>query len=328
MHRQRSCNFGCTFTSSFNAALDSMRSDDDDDDDGEDVTTTKTTKKRSIDYLLAGTTVRTNPHVKAFVEHHVDLVRRLREDATWASWANVHGRTLRKEIAESMAACGLAERELIRGGWRAEEEGDGRRQQQQRVVVFDLCSGKGFSAVVASRRFGSRCEVHMVDANEKMDLSHLKSEPRIRFHGMDVYDARLDALVKEAREDAETSRVVIVGVHLCGDLSRRAIELFARHRVDVLVLSPCCLVREVRPHKRPHGTFGYGLPKVVRRFGGDAYDLWAKLLYATVPSHVGDDFAVVRKTMSIDEHVMGEKNRFITARRVSPADAECEPCAD
>lgn len=305
-----------------------MRSDD---DDGEEEPPTRQqrcvllqTKKRSIDYLLAGTTVRTNPHVKAFVEHHVDLVRRLREDDTWASWANVHGRTLRKEIAESMAACGLAERALIAGGWRAEEEeGGGRRQQQQqRVVVFDLCSGKGFSAVVASRRFGSRCEVHMVDANEKMDLSHLKGEPRIRFHGMDVYDARLDALVKEAREDAETSRVVIVGVHLCGDLSRRAIELFARHRVDVLVLSPCCLVREVRPHKRPHGTFGYGLPKVVRRFGGDAYDLWAKLLYATVPSHVGDDFAVVRKTMSIDEHVMGEKNRFITARRVSPADAE------
>ena len=309
-----------------------MRSDDDA-SDGEDATTPTrqcVTKKRSIDYLLAGTTVRTNPHVKAFVEHHVDLVRRLREDSTWASWANVHGRTLRKEIAESMAACGLAERELMRGGWRAttEEGGDGGRRRRKRVVVFDLCSGKGFSAVVASRRFGSECEVHMVDANEKMDLSHLKREPRIRFHGMDVYDARLDALVKEAREAAETSRVVIVGVHLCGDLSRRAIELFARHRVDVLVLSPCCLVREVRPHKRPHGTFGYGLPRVVRRFGGDAYDLWAKLLYATVPSHVGDDFAVVRKTMSIDEHVMGEKNRFITARRVSPADAECEPCAD
>lgn len=306
-----------------------MRSDDD--GDGEEPTTRRCvkTKKRSIDYLLAGTTVRSNPHVKAFVERHVDLVRRLREDATWASWANVHGRTLRKEIAESMAACGLAERELIRGGWRAamDAEGDG-GGRRQRVVVFDLCSGKGFSAVVASRRFGSSCEVHMVDANEKMDLSHLKGEPRIRFHGMDVYDARLDALVKEAREDAETSRVVIVGVHLCGDLSRRAIELFARHRVDVLVLSPCCLVREVRPHKRPHGTFGYGLPKVVRRFGGDSYDLWAKLLYATVPSHVGDDFAVVRKTMSIDEHVMGEKNRFITARRVSPADAKCEPCAD
>jgi hypothetical protein len=303
-----------------------MRPDDDGGGgDGEETTATTRTKKRSIDYLLAGTTVRTNPRVKAFVETHVDLVRRLREDSTWASWANVHGRTLRKEIAESMAACGLAERELRRGGWRAttETEDDGRR-----VVVFDLCSGKGFSAVVASRSFGSRCEVHMVDANEKMDLSHLKNEPRIRFHGMDVYDARLDALVKEARDDAETSRVVIVAVHLCGDLSRRAIELWARHRVDVLVLSPCCLVREVRPHKRPHGTFGYGLPRVVRRFGGDAYDLWTKLLYATVPSHVGDDFAVVRKTMSIDEHVMGEKNRFITARRVSPADAECEPCAD
>lgn len=321
---QRSCNDALLLYS----VPHSMRSDDDDGEDATTPTRQSVTKKRSIDYLLAGTTVRTNPHVKAFVEHHVDLVRRLREDATWASWANVHGRTLRKEIAESMAACGLAERELMRGGWRAttEEGGDGGRRQ--RVVVFDLCSGKGFSAVVASRRFGSRCEVHMVDANEKMDLSHLKSEPRIRFHGMDVYDARLDALVKEAREDAETSRVVIVGVHLCGDLSRRAIELFARHRVDVLVLSPCCLVREVRPHKRPHGTFGYGLPRVVRRFGGDAYDLWAKLLYATVPSHVGDGFAVVRKTMSIDEHVMGEKNRFITARRVSPADAECEPCAE
>ena len=75
----------------------------------------------------------------------------------------------------------------------------------------------------------------------------------------------------------------VVGVHLCGDLSRRAIELWDRCGVDGLVLSPCCLVRELAEVKRPHGTFGYGMARLAKRTGWDSYRLWCLFLW----NHIG-----------------------------------------
>jgi hypothetical protein len=203
----------------------------------------------------------------------------------------------------------------------------------KRVVVFDICSGKGLTSAVCAETFGSLavsegCEVHMVDSDARMDVGHLRNQGRITFHCLDVYDEALDALMARTRASDAEAIMVVVGVHLCGDLSRRAVELWTRHGGDVLVLSPCCLVREVRANKRRSGTFGYGLPRVARALDASSYDLWAKLLYAIVPTHVGDACAPVVKSMYVDGDVLGEKNRFITARRVRQKYTKCVKCDD
>ena len=142
---------------------------------------------------------------------------------------------------------------------------------------------------------------------------------------MDMYSSDLDALV--AREcAAPNTRVVVVGIHLCGELSRRAIELFVGHKCDVLVLAPCCLVRERKSGKRRFGTFGYGLSAAAKRLGACSSDLWCKLLYDTLPSHVDDDFVRVYKTYDRDEDMLTEKSAFITARRGDGA--RCDACDD
>jgi hypothetical protein len=171
---------------------------------------------------------------------------------------------------------------------------------------------------------GKTCEVVMVDNDRRMKVTHLKSEQRVRFIAVDVYDGVLDEAMARAR--AGGARVVVCGVHLCGDLSRRSIELWSRYG-DILVLSPCCLVREVRPQKRPHGTFGYRLPEVAKRLGADAcsYDLWCKLLFAHVPTHVGPFFTRVVKRQAVAEDMLSEKNRFIICRRCEDVAVErCE----
>jgi|TARA_B100001540_G_scaffold251177_1_gene227286 hypothetical protein len=270
--------------------------------------------KRSVDYLLEGESVRANAHLRAFVERHArTLLWRLRWDDNYASWARVNGRKLRKEIAEAMAASDLARSELEE----MTREGDERRE----AVVFDLCSGKGLTAAVCAEAVPDVREVVMIDADDRMVLRHLESEPLVRFRRMDVYEEGVGAMMASARESG--ARVVLVGVHLCGELSRRAVELFSQHG-DVLVLSPCCLVREVRAGKRRNGTFGYGLPRLAKRLGGDSYDLWTKLLASIVPTHVGEGFRV-RKRVVTDEHMISEKNRFIVLRREGSSEL-CKPC--
>ena len=278
---------------------------------------------RSIDFLLRGSSVHTNAHLREFArlfEHN--LLDKLQRDDNYASWSNTKGRTLRKEITESMAAIGRVRRELRKGVKCAERE---------RLCVFDLCSGKGLLSACAGYAFGNddgvdSVRVHMVDNDLRMKLDHLKSETeRVTFHAMDMYSSDLDALV--AREcAAPNTRVVVVGIHLCGELSRRAIELFVGHKCDVLVLAPCCLVRERKRGKRRFGKFGYGLSAAAKRLGTCSSDLWCKLLYDTLPSHVDDDFVRVYKTYDRDEDMLTEKSAFITARRGEGA--RCDACDD
>ena len=104
----------------------------------------------------------------------------------------------------------------------------------------------------------------MIDADDRMVLRHLESEPLVRFRRMDVYEEGVGAMMASARESG--ARVVLVGVHLCGELSRRAVELFSQHG-DVLVLSPCCLVREVRAGETTERNVRVRLPRLAKRLG-------------------------------------------------------------
>jgi len=313
---------------------------DDDGDDGDDALSERrceslaTTTMRSIDYLVRGERVRTNARLRAFAE--TEVCRKMLRDENYASWARRKGKMLRKEIAEAMTTCAFIREELVAMDGSAREElvamdgsareelvaMDGSAREEKSIVVFDLCSGKGLTSSVCAETLGKNCEVVMVDSDRKMKLTHLKSERQVVHFALDVYDEALDEMMARAR--ASGARVVVCGVHLCGDLSRRSIELWSRYG-DILVLSPCCLVREVRSQKRPHGTFGYGLPKAATRLGGDSYDLWNKLLFAHVPTHVGPFFARVVKRQAVVEDMLSEKNRFIICRRCEDVSVErCE----
>ena len=250
-------------------------------------------KKLAIDYLLEGESVRTNPHLRAFAESTLPDV--LRDDPNFKSWASIKSKSLRKEIAEASAAASRCPRAVAKAlearrdmasmeNTREDTTNDGSDASPSvtgtdplgdgtDVIFFDLCSGKGFTSVFLAHRY-PKARVVMIDANKRMNLTHLESlSPRVTFHCLDLYSAETAALLRRETRAFGKNASAVVGVHLCGDLARRALELWDTSAADALVLSPCCLVREVHARKQPCGRFGYGLPGLARRSGWAAYGL-------------------------------------------------------
>lgn len=233
-------------------------------------------RKLSIDFLLEGESVKTNPYLRAFAASGLPTV--LKSDPHFFSWANIKSKVLRKEVAEASAAaarvpaaiakargkgtgggrggsgknayacgasgstgapttsCGAASDAPLEVVVRDDEDFDGLGDGEG-VVFFDLCSGKGFTSILLAHRY-PKARVLMFDKNEKMNLRHLESQhlaSRVTFHPADLYAEDTAALVRDAVTLHGANGSAIVGVHLCGDLARRAIELWDTCSVDALV---------------------------------------------------------------------------------------------
>lgn len=230
-------------------------------------------RKLSIDYLLEGESVKTNSYLRAFAASGLPSV--LKSDPHFFSWANIKGKVLRKEVAEASAAAARVPAAITKArglgcrGVGGESGGGGRsiggggspttscgaasdappevvvRDEGERdglgdgegIVFFDLCSGKGFTSILLAHRY-PKARVLMFDKNEKMNLRHLESRHlvrRVTFHPADLYDDDTAAVVRDAVALHGAKGSAIVGVHLCGDLARRAIELWDTCGVDALV---------------------------------------------------------------------------------------------
>ena len=168
-----------------------------------------------------------------------------------------------KEITEAYGARHKIQ-ETLRGlGWdgdyekaRGEDGGDGEEEEVDSgagVTIFDACSGRGVVGVLLGYFFPA-AKVVMLDANGSMDLSHVAAKDNVRFEHCDLYgDSAVRAICEtirdERREDQKTKKKppkrryrVLLGMHLCGALSPRLIDLaFGLDEVDGLVLCPCCV---------------------------------------------------------------------------------------
>jgi hypothetical protein len=100
--------------------------------------------------------------------------------------------------------------------------------------------------------------------------------------------------------------VVLVGVHLCGTLSHRAIELYERiERAVAIVVAPCCL-----PQRRRHDVFGFHCKDIARSIGNGVtpFQCWCTQLYFRLP-------LTSKRNMTIDHDVLSTQNTFLVARR-------------
>ena len=101
----------------------------------------------------------------------------------------------------------------------------------------------------------------------------------MRFHLQDLFSEDAARTVAAA---AAGRVCIIIGIHLCGELSRRAIQLWERSGAAALVLSPCCLVgprtycwprshviqRMLNPHILSYGQLDF-ISRFVQHFGLD-----------------------------------------------------------
>ena len=252
------------------------------------------------------------------------------EKAEWRSWAwSKKTSQLKKEIIESYAVAKNVD--VVLAALRA-----GKTNASKKVVFFDMASGKGLTSIVLAKKYPN-ATVHMLDNNGKMNLDHLGAVPTVQFKNIDLFSEEAETLIMDALIEHDGFGVM-VGMHLCGNLSRRAIEMWTNIMTKGekirensfnlgLILSPCCLPHKVRIPKRKYNDFGYWIQSTQKQFGIDWYDLWATSLYNIVCSHVGHNMRSTQKRFFQDQSMLSPRNWFIL---VTPSDSKCDdicqPC--
>lgn len=237
-----------------------------------------------------------NAHGEAF--ERSGFAERLRSDPALDSMAR--HRQVKKEISEAYGALAQCRRAMRERG--IDVHGSGRG-----VTFVELCSGRGFVSLVLVDAF-PESKVRMIDNDTKMNVSHVErfcDPDQMSFHVMDVRSEECEKFVVDACESEGAECVVLVGVHLCGDLSHRAIEIYERvPGVAALVLSPCCL-----PRRRRHDAFGFHCKDIARSMSMSPYQCWTTQLYLRIPQDGS------KRDMIVDDDVLSQQNAFLIARR-------------
>ena len=260
---------------------------------------------------------------------------------------------------------------------RAVVEDEGALGPGERFSIVDLCSGKGFLSMFLSETLDpqkvERC--FLVDKQwPPLDWPH--DQPILPHHISDAHiyaergageqtnyfktwpiplhtskqDLKKRATVTKLGERLvrrSSGPLLILGIHLCGTLSLRAIDLFNANPKDaaLLVLKPCCLPGLVHAKRNETFTIGrhsFDAAEVCThgRFAGrnsdwtgpprahlkPKFDKWTEHLCAGVEVGTQGAKAVHRSTVQIKG---GFQNSFIIAERSRGHDVEeIEPATD
>ena len=281
-------------------------------------------KKAALDFALEGEI--TNPHLAAFAA--TPLRRALLEDARFDYWRRYS--RCKKELIESWAALEQLRR-CVRRLFPSSAAADADAHRTGAGLAFvELCSGRGCLSMLLAHEFPD-ATIHMCDADARMKLPHLThpSMRNVTFHLEDVFATTAEVTVRDAVAEAERTggKCLVVGVHLCGDLARRAVELWRRSGAHALVLCPCCL-----PRRRRADAFGFHVADQARKMRVDAYALWCVMLYGLLATGGGDGDGVEKSApgdgdgdgdgegavycnLCVDEDVTSPRRSFITAVR-------------
>ncbi|CAK0909122.1 unnamed protein product [Prorocentrum cordatum] len=189
---------------------------------------------------------------EAPISCHRRLVARFLEHdrATWArllrpEYHFFHSRvkTVHKELSESLAILNAL----------------GSRLEHFRHVV-DLCCGKSLtSAILAARR--PSVQITAVDIVSPDTVPHYSEAgvSSVEYLQMDIMSDQFPAAL--ARRAAEAGGdTAVLGVHCCGRLSMRAVELFRdMEEVRACVLMPCCGANATSAPSAMAHHYGVGL---------------------------------------------------------------------
>jgi hypothetical protein len=110
------------------------------------------------------------------------------------------------------------------------------------IRVVDLCCGKGFTAALVGAAFPN-ASVIAVDKIRNAYLPHYAEAGlgNVRYEQIDILSDAFIVRFREIVEGEGRMPVVVLGMHLCGALSLRAVELLAEPGVRAVLVAPCCL---------------------------------------------------------------------------------------
>lgn len=226
----------------------------------------------------------------------------VRQDPSFYSFLN--HKTLPKEFAESYEAYKQV-KQCFKKSTEAQEAAKApaviegatvpstpSKSTKERLLFVDMCCGKGFLSVLLNYKF-PEAHILMVDNMAKINLDHLQNLPRIDFWMTDITTKKFISDLTLRCSDYKA--VILVGIHLCGNLSEHFIQAF--HDVPnavSMVLCPCCISKKQTE-----------LLERARRESISNYELWSQeLLRQVTPAN---------KELKTLKECSSEKNNFILA---------------
>ncbi|GAB5370683.1 hypothetical protein AAMO2058_001514300 [Amorphochlora amoebiformis] len=302
-------------------------------------------KWNSLDFLLDharrerqdGVGPSTNPYLQEFASS--TWVNKLRHPA----FKNmVNNKKLKKEVREAYAAIRQIRRFIRHKRARSKplkDKGEvactAKSIDAQNLLIFDLCSGKGFTASIMTHVFPN-AKILMIDKDCKMKLTHLSILPKVKFKYADVHsDCLAQWIARSALNEKKNSAandtkaenypcpewnklvVVLLGIHLCGTLSTTAVRLFNEIvEIDCMVLCPCCMPRKNRDDCDVRAR--------ARALGKEPYEVWCWSVYNHIDHRTNlvdlsrDPFVASHKKSGAAH----AKNIFIRATRRSQQNVE------
>ncbi|KAL7527188.1 hypothetical protein ACHAWF_002070 [Thalassiosira exigua] len=129
-------------------------------------------------------------------------------------------------------------------------------QRTASVSIEDLCSGKGITTALCGALDDEESNNHFLAIDRLLphQTPHFLNSEKVRYLRRDVmakemFDEMAELVRQQTHERGRTC--ILVGMHLCGMLSERAVDFFERiSEIRGLVLSPCCL-----PQKHNQSSF-------------------------------------------------------------------------
>ncbi|KAI9140245.1 hypothetical protein BKA69DRAFT_1125829 [Paraphysoderma sedebokerense] len=128
------------------------------------------------------------------------------------------------------------------------------------LILFDVCSGSGFSSILISMLY-PKSRIYLVDIFKNSKLTAFIDDlPNAVFISKDVHDKDMVATIFQLLSDHyqtvnspthsslySNTLTFFFGIHLCGNLSLRFIEIFQSFsslHPAAAILIPCCLDRK------------------------------------------------------------------------------------
>lgn len=212
----------------------------------------------------------------------------------------VQNMRLRKEISESMGVLSAVQKccnELMLlgegiegggvgssgGGDIADDDDDDTKIRLENVFLIDLCSGRGLTTALGGALHDDVDDNDDNEGNGNSSNNYFLAIDRMLPHTVphflqdgenrkylsrDVMSETLFAELQEivSEQVARGRTPILVGMHLCGVLSERAVEFFERiPSIKGIVLSPCCLPKK---HDQKKGKTNFTKGKVDYEFLG------------------------------------------------------------
>ena len=260
----------------------------------------------------------------------------------------VQNMRLRKEISESMGVLSAVqdccnELKVVVGGIDVEGGGGGGGNNAdddddttfhfENVFLIDLCSGRGLTtAIGGALHDDDDHDDDVSDGNGNSSNNYFLSIDRMLPHTVphflqdgenrkylsrDVMSetlfAELQEIVSEQLDKGRTP--ILVGMHLCGVLSERAVEFFERiPSIKGIVLSPCCLPKK---HEQKKGITTFIKGKVDYDFLGSNEENGELYNYFKWNNHLKERMS--RSTPNVtsftDDEMHTEKNAVVVGIR-------------